>query len=583
MLTFLLIIYCVGTCAHCGVAPHSIAERGIYDSAVMWNAADVQVWAAFTFANSREIRDAITDACVDGRNLLELPSLGSLKVASAWGLTDTDANKLLFEIAGLKPQWGVYPFCTAWSWPPFLTHCKNRPWFENPISFRDQWLYSWTQTILLDVVLPYAASPLLSIFTFLRNLVNLPPFSWWMFPDYYETVLYLKSKGSREKALSAFHGSLANGYFTSATSADATSKLAGALYAGATEVELRRILYDALGRGGYDPSIIDDCYDALEMLLKSTRVQAKLETLGINNIQTLRRAAPQLTENGRALARAPSYSCATIRCVALVIGNSNYRPGNVDPKSISSPKHDAAGVAKLLRVLGAEVKEKHDLNFDEMRQETVFLGKQLQAVREASKGKQGAVGIFYFSGHGIGFNGETYLLPVDYGDRLRPEDQIVQSMDGYAVKASTVARHMEYGATAQNIIILDSCRTALRGEAQGKGGTDEHPSYAKFDLPGGTYISYAVKDGKVATANVDDNKYSVYTHQFLTTATSSPGLPIGKLLAKVASAVMLDTNNSTMIKRKMKPEVIYEPSEHYTEAEFTLVPEESLLQLHDEM
>ena len=105
------------------------------------------------------------------------------------------------------------------------------------------------------------------------------------------------------------------------------------------------------------------------------------------------------------------YDCTTIKCLALVIGNSKYRPAHADPKALTSPFHDAVdsktctieqqdhsvadscmlvclAVAKLLRVSGATVTEKHDLTKAQMQEETMRLMKQLRDARKDSGGTQ---------------------------------------------------------------------------------------------------------------------------------------------------------------------------------------------------
>jgi uncharacterized caspase-like protein len=155
-------------------------------------------------------------------------------------------------------------------------------------------------------------------------------------------------------------------------------------------------------------------------------------------------------------------------------------------------------------------------------------------------GAQGAIGIFYYSGHGIGSDGDTYLLPVDLGELLVGKDQTVKNTQDIGVKVSSIAKQMESAGTAQSIIILDSCRTRLSGDPVVKGSADGHPSFAKIvDLPRGTrtVIAFAATAGNVALQNIWGRKHSVYTHHFLEAAKSSDGLAIVPLLERVASSV----------------------------------------------
>ena len=134
-------------------------------------------------------------------------------------------------------------------------------------------------------------------------------------------------------------------------------------------------------------------------------------------------------------------------------------------------------------------------------------------------------------------------MPVDLGSLLVGEDQTKKNTQQYAVTVSSIAAQMESANTAQNIIILDSCRTRLEGDPPVKGSAGGHPSYAKSENkpPSGTIIAYATKAGNVALPNTGDRKHSVYTHHFLEAAKASGGLPIETLLRKVASFVSKET------------------------------------------
>lgn len=86
--------------------------------------------------------------------------------------------------------------------------------------------------------------------------------------------------------------------------------------------------------------------------------------------------------------------------VALVIGNTAYTA--LPP--LVNPGNDAVDMAKALEGLDFKVIAKTDLKLDEMR----------ATIREFRKTlKRGAVGLFYYSGHGLQVDGINYLLPVD--------------------------------------------------------------------------------------------------------------------------------------------------------------------------
>ena len=86
---------------------------------------------------------------------------------------------------------------------------------------------------------------------------------------------------------------------------------------------------------------------------------------------------------------------------ALVIGNSDYAYAGM----LANPVNDANAIGKTLEQLGFEVTTVTDANQKKMERSIRDFGKQLKR----NKG----VGLFYFAGHGMQFDGENYLLPTD--------------------------------------------------------------------------------------------------------------------------------------------------------------------------
>ena len=90
--------------------------------------------------------------------------------------------------------------------------------------------------------------------------------------------------------------------------------------------------------------------------------------------------------------------------VALVVGNSNYS-GEIG--RLGNPVNDVRTMARTLEQAGFSVTKLEDTDYGELREAIWDFGKQL---READ------AALFYFSGHGVQYNGSNYLLPL--GTRL---------------------------------------------------------------------------------------------------------------------------------------------------------------------
>jgi hypothetical protein len=179
---------------------------------------------------------------------------------------------------------------------------------------------------------------------------------------------------------------------------------------------------------------------------------------------------------------------STLRRVALVIGNSEYRSAPVLP----NPRRDAGAVADALRQDGFQAVElATDLDRDGMM-------KALRAFRDRADNADWAV--VYFAGHGIEIERVNYLIPVDA--RLR---------DDRDVKAETVSYEdlltATGGARALRIIVLDACRNnpfkdRMRRTVASRSATDRGLAAPPETEPG-TLVVYSAREGDLAADDAD--------------------------------------------------------------------------------
>ena len=87
------------------------------------------------------------------------------------------------------------------------------------------------------------------------------------------------------------------------------------------------------------------------------------------------------------------------RRVALVIGNAAYKLA-----PLNNPTKDASDMADALRRLGFEVVECHDLGVAQMRSVIANFETKARAADWA---------LVYYSGHGMEWGGENWLIPID--------------------------------------------------------------------------------------------------------------------------------------------------------------------------
>ena len=144
------------------------------------------------------------------------------------------------------------------------------------------------------------------------------------------------------------------------------------------------------------------------------------------------------------------FSALAEQRFALLIGNQNYAPG---VGALTNPHKDIELVGSSLRQLGFEVVSKRDLRQADIRREVSDF------VARLSGGGNGAVGFFYYSGHGVSrpLDRSNYLIPVDVTN--------MQDRDIWwnTVSLDFLLNELRVGApNASHIVVFDACRNELR-------------------------------------------------------------------------------------------------------------------------
>jgi len=160
--------------------------------------------------------------------------------------------------------------------------------------------------------------------------------------------------------------------------------------------------------------------------------------------------------------------------VALVIGNNAYqRPLTV----LNNTINDAQAIRAILVNRGFEVIYKENVShrtFDALLE---------KFYRKLS---YGGVGLLYFSGHGLEFDGQNYLIPTDAKIRAKSDTQYE------AIALNKITHRIQKIGNRLNIIILDACRNDPFAKAYGVGGLSKAE-------PIGLFVSYATGAGKVSS------------------------------------------------------------------------------------
>lgn len=203
---------------------------------------------------------------------------------------------------------------------------------------------------------------------------------------------------------------------------------------------------------------------------------------------------------------------------ALVIGNSNY---SKELGMLKNPLNDATDVATELRKSNFEVQLITNATYVQMREAMRKFQEKLTAGP-----RDQTVGLFYYAGHGVAYQDENYLVPIDA--EVKFEDDITRMC--FPVQRMVLA-NMERTNSRMNIVILDACRNnpfpATTRDISG--------GLAEMKKARGSFIAYATAPGSVASDGSGRN--GLYTQE-LVKALRKPGLSIEQVFKDVRMNVM---------------------------------------------
>ena len=203
---------------------------------------------------------------------------------------------------------------------------------------------------------------------------------------------------------------------------------------------------------------------------------------------------------------------------ALVVGNGNY---NKDIGILKNPVNDATDVATELRKSNFEVQLVTNCTYVQLREAMrKFHEKLTNGPRDQT------VGLFYYAGHGVQYQDENYLVPVDADVKF--EDDILRMC--FPVQRMVLA-NMERSNSRMNIVILDACRNnpfpaTTRSVSSG---------LAEMKRARGSFIAYATSPGSVASDGSGRN--GLYTQELIK-ALRKPNLTIEQVFKDVRVNVL---------------------------------------------
>lgn len=197
--------------------------------------------------------------------------------------------------------------------------------------------------------------------------------------------------------------------------------------------------------------------------------------------------------------------------IALVIGNGDYASGR-----LKNPANDARAMSAKLKELGFQV--------------TTLIDAKRRAMDEAVRaftraaGKDDAVSLFYYAGHGLEVDGQNYLLPIDA--HIETEADVPYE----SLAAGRLLDGLRVADNGLNLVILDACRN----NPYSRGFRSSSQGLADMNPASGTLILYATEPGQVA-ADGDGNN-GAFTEQLLA-ALDQSGLTVEQVFKKTALQV----------------------------------------------
>ena len=203
---------------------------------------------------------------------------------------------------------------------------------------------------------------------------------------------------------------------------------------------------------------------------------------------------------------------------ALVIGNQKYLHFN----PLLNIYNDADDMKIALEKLGFIVTMVQDVDNKSMNRVIVEFTAQILPNEFA---------FFYFSGHGLGYNGKNYLLPININPRC------MDDLDKQAIMLDSVLLGFEQRKASLKLAFVDACRSKPNLKAcdqQGKSHIDVPEEVLSggfvkpMNPPKGTFIAFATQEGKIALERKKERN-SLFTSELLRFLTN-PTLSIRTIL-----------------------------------------------------
>lgn len=195
--------------------------------------------------------------------------------------------------------------------------------------------------------------------------------------------------------------------------------------------------------------------------------------------------------------------------LAIVIGNASYESPRYE--DLANAANDADRLADALRRLNFEVAIGTNLSATQTE--------DLLRRYETRLGEFSSV-LFFYAGHGVQFNGENFLLPVDSADPTSAE-----ALTAKALRLNEIITRFA-SRDRQTFIFLDACRNnPLAGAAPGVG-----QGLAQVEVGENSFVAFSTQPGNVTVDGTGIN--SPFTAALLQNI-EMPGQSVSDMMIRV--------------------------------------------------
>lgn len=214
----------------------------------------------------------------------------------------------------------------------------------------------------------------------------------------------------------------------------------------------------------------------------------------------------------------------TERRLALVIGNKDYT--NIG--ALKNPINDALDISDAFQQLGFQVTTITNANYKKMLNVFNIFAKNLQ---------KNDVVVFYYSGHGISYEGKNFLIPTDANLTC------LEEVEENALTLGRLMTSVEAKSVRNSFVFLDACRNipnikqcnSVKREVVITNGL-----VRPTNNPSGSMTVYATREGDTADDNRADRN-GLFTSEFLKHITI-PNLGLRQILDRTKKGVEARSN-----------------------------------------